>query len=158
MPRSERSFCPGFFANHGRWKGLDMGPLLEKAKVKPGATHVIFSGPEGSGEKVARFSIKEIRANAFFWATASTGRPFPGNTGFPFWWLRRIITAAPGKRPRRWLLLPWEKKQRRKIMLHSRKPWNRSLFVFAMILIMISGTMALAAEEAGLSRAVFHVA
>jgi DMSO/TMAO reductase YedYZ molybdopterin-dependent catalytic subunit len=86
LPSVERKvllICPGFFANHGRWKGLDMGPLLEKAKVKPGAAHVIFSGPEGSGEKAERFSIEEIRANRVFLAYGINGKTLPRKHGFP---------------------------------------------------------------------------
>jgi len=86
LPSVERKvllICPGFFANHGRWKGLDMLSLLEKAKVKSGTTHVIFSGPKGSGEKVEKFSIQEIRDNRVFLAYGINGITLPRKHGFP---------------------------------------------------------------------------
>jgi sulfoxide reductase catalytic subunit YedY len=39
--------CPGFFANHGRWKGISMKIFLERAGVENDVTHVTFSGPKG---------------------------------------------------------------------------------------------------------------
>ena len=58
LPAIERNvllICPGFFANNGRWKGISMSTLLEKAKVKDGATLVTVRGPEGNYEKTERF-------------------------------------------------------------------------------------------------------
>ncbi len=48
LPSIEREvlqICPGFFANHGRWKGISIGQLLKKAEVKEGVTHVTLKGP-----------------------------------------------------------------------------------------------------------------
>jgi DMSO/TMAO reductase YedYZ molybdopterin-dependent catalytic subunit len=63
LPSMEKEvllICPGFFAIHGRWKGIAMEQLLRKAKMEEGATHVTFYGPEGSYEKVERFPIPDI--------------------------------------------------------------------------------------------------
>jgi DMSO/TMAO reductase YedYZ molybdopterin-dependent catalytic subunit len=75
--------CPGFFAYHGRWKGIAMERLLERAKVDKGATHVTFSGPEGKHEMVESFPIDEIRAGKIFLAYEVNGNPLPRKHGFP---------------------------------------------------------------------------
>ena len=63
--------CPGFFAHHGRWKGISMTTLLQKAKVKDGATLLTFSGPEGKYEKTERFYLKDALSNKVFLAYES---------------------------------------------------------------------------------------
>ncbi len=50
LPTVEREvllICPGFFANHGRWKGISMPKLLRKANMENDVTHMRFSGPIG---------------------------------------------------------------------------------------------------------------
>lgn len=75
--------CPGFFAIHGRWKGVDMERLLHRAKIAKGATHVVFSGPEGNYEKVDSFPIDEIQTGKVFLAYEVNGKPLPRKHGFP---------------------------------------------------------------------------
>jgi len=75
--------CPGFFANHGQWKGISMKALLEKAKVKSNATHVTFSGPKGDYEKVERFPIEDIYSNKVFLAYGVNGETLPQKHGYP---------------------------------------------------------------------------
>jgi len=85
-PAIERNvllICPGFFAIHGRWKGISMTTLLEKAKVKDGATLVTFSGPEGNYEKTERFYLKDALSNKVFLAYEVNGKPLPKKHGFP---------------------------------------------------------------------------
>jgi len=86
LPAIERNvllICPGFFANHGRWKGISMTTLLEKAKVKDGATLVTFRGPEGNYEKTERFYLKDALSNKVFLAYEVNGKPLPKKHGFP---------------------------------------------------------------------------
>jgi len=86
LPTIERNvllICPGFFANHGRWKGISMTTLLEKAKVKDGATLVTFRGPEGNYEKTERFYLKDALSNKVFLAYEVNGKPLPKKHGFP---------------------------------------------------------------------------
>ena len=86
LPAIERNvllICPGFFANHGRWKGISMTTLLEKAKVKDGATLATFRGPEGNYEKTERFYLKDALSNKVFLAYEVNGKPLPKKHGFP---------------------------------------------------------------------------
>ena len=75
--------CPGFFTNHGKWKGISMGKLFEKAKTEKGATHVTFAGPEGDYEKAERFPIEDILSNRVFLAYSVNGKTLPKKHGFP---------------------------------------------------------------------------
>jgi len=83
IKRSVLLICPGFFANHGRWKGISMTTLLEKAKVKDGATLVTFRGPEGNYEKTERFYLKDVLSDKVFLAYEVNGKPLPKKHGFP---------------------------------------------------------------------------
>ena len=86
LPSVERNLlliCPGFFANYGRWKGISMPELLEQAGVKPETTHVRFSGPKGSYQKVEQFPIETVRKNQIFLAYDVNGKPLPLKHGFP---------------------------------------------------------------------------
>jgi DMSO/TMAO reductase YedYZ molybdopterin-dependent catalytic subunit len=85
LPSVERNvllICPGFFANHGRWKGISMGKLLETAKVKKGVTHVTFSGENGGYERAERFPIEGILSNRVFLAYGVNGETLPKEHGF----------------------------------------------------------------------------
>ena len=86
MPNMERNvllICPGFFANHGTWKGLSVKNLLEKAGWKQGTTHVTFRGPKTPNESLQRYPISEILSNKVFLAFQINGRPLPMKHGFP---------------------------------------------------------------------------
>jgi DMSO/TMAO reductase YedYZ molybdopterin-dependent catalytic subunit len=86
LPAIERDvllICPGFFANHGRWKGISMSALLQKAKVTDQGTLVTFRGPEGIYEKVEGFPLKDVLSNKVFLAYAVNGKPLPQKHGFP---------------------------------------------------------------------------
>jgi sulfoxide reductase catalytic subunit YedY len=87
LPPIERNvllICPGFFANHGKWKGFSLGELLEKAKVEKGATLVKVSGPEEFGaEKIEEFPIEDIFTNKVFLAYGVNGQILPKKHGFP---------------------------------------------------------------------------
>ena len=75
--------CPGFFANHGQWKGISMKALLERARPDNDVTHATFSGPSGSYEKVEVFPIEDILANKVFLAYGVNGETLPQKHGFP---------------------------------------------------------------------------
>ncbi|MGD9033428.1 MAG: molybdopterin-dependent oxidoreductase [Desulfobacteraceae bacterium] len=86
LPSIEREvlqICPGFFANHGRWKGISMGELLKTAKVEDGITHVTLKGPRGSYENLQRFPIEDILSNKVFLAYQVNGHILPQKHGFP---------------------------------------------------------------------------
>ncbi|MEJ2657644.1 MAG: molybdopterin-dependent oxidoreductase [Desulfobacterales bacterium] len=86
LPAIERNvllICPGFFANNGRWKGISLAALLQKAKIKDGATLAAFSGPEGPYEKTESFHLKDILSNKVFLAYGVNGKPLPVKNGFP---------------------------------------------------------------------------
>jgi len=75
--------CPGFFALHGHWKGISMEKLLEKAGIDSGATHLTFSGPAGTYEKVERFPLSDIRSGKVFLAYEVNGKALTRKHGFP---------------------------------------------------------------------------
>jgi sulfoxide reductase catalytic subunit YedY len=86
LPAIEREvllICPGFFANHGRWKGISMSALLQKAKVTDQGTRVVFRGPEGIYEKEEGFPLRDVLCNKVFLAYAVNGEPLPQKHGFP---------------------------------------------------------------------------
>jgi DMSO/TMAO reductase YedYZ molybdopterin-dependent catalytic subunit len=86
LPAIERNvllICPGFFANNGRWKGISMTTLFERAKVKNKATLVTFKGPEGIYEKTEGFYLKDVLSDKVFLAYEVNGKPLPKKHGFP---------------------------------------------------------------------------
>ena len=86
LPFVERDvllICPGFFANHGRWKGIPMSELLKMVKAEEGVTHVTVGGPRGASEKVERFPIQDILSNKVFLAYQVNGQILPQKHGFP---------------------------------------------------------------------------
>jgi len=86
LPAVERDvllICPGFFANHGRWKGIAMPALLDMARAEPGITHVRFSGPKGPYEKVEQFPIEDVLSNKVFLSYGVNGQDLPVKNGFP---------------------------------------------------------------------------
>ena len=86
LPSVERNvlmICPGFFANHGAWKGLSLGALLKVAEAEDGVTHVTVRGPEGKYEKSQRYPVEDILSNKVFLAYEVNGEPLPQRHGFP---------------------------------------------------------------------------
>ena len=86
LPSVERNvllICPGIFVNHGRWKGISMKALLDRAGATNGATHISFSGPEGDYEKVERYPIADALSNTVFPAYAVNGKTLPRKHGYP---------------------------------------------------------------------------
>lgn len=75
--------CPGFFANHGEWKGISMKTLLERAGVENDVNRVTFSGPKGLYGKTESFPIEDVLKNKVFLAYGVNGEPLPRRHGFP---------------------------------------------------------------------------
>ena len=75
--------CPGFFANHGRWKGISMKMLLEKAQMQTGVTHLIFSAAGGAGGNEAKFPLADIQSDRVFLAYGVNSVTLPKKHGFP---------------------------------------------------------------------------
>ena len=75
--------CPGVFAYHARWEGISVAKLLEMARIDPDATHVSFSGPEGTYEKSERFPLEDILSGRVFLAYRVNDRVLPKKHGFP---------------------------------------------------------------------------
>ncbi|MFB0508039.1 MAG: molybdopterin-dependent oxidoreductase [Thermodesulfobacteriota bacterium] len=86
LPSIERTvllICPGFFANHGTWKGISIKELLQRAETKVGVTHVTIRGPKGPYEKVMRYPIKDVLSDKVFLAYRVNGEDLPRKHGFP---------------------------------------------------------------------------
>ena len=86
LPSIERNvllICPGFFTNHGRWKGISVIELLKMAGAEAGITHVSFRGPAGRYAKAERFQIDEIATNKIFLAYRVNGKALPEKHGYP---------------------------------------------------------------------------
>ena len=86
LPSVERNvllICPGFFTNHGRWKGIAVAELLKMAEAEAGITHVSFRGPAGRYAKTERFPIDEIKAHKIFLAYRVNGKALPEKHGYP---------------------------------------------------------------------------
>ena len=75
--------CPGVFVNHGRWKGLSMDALLNRAEAETGSTHMTFRGPEGDYEKTQQFPLEDVLSNKVFLAYQVNGKMLPNKHGFP---------------------------------------------------------------------------
>ncbi|MBU2648393.1 molybdopterin-dependent oxidoreductase [bacterium] len=96
LPSIERTvllICPGYFAQQGRWKGIDMAKLLDKQSVPDNASKVIFSGPTGTYKSSNSFPIDQVRSNQVFLAYQVNGKPLPEKHGFP---LRVVAEDAYG--------------------------------------------------------------
>ena len=72
--------CPGFFTNHGRWKGVPLKALLDKAHLKKEANFVDI---KGGREKVARIRVESIYSRKIFLAYRVNGETLPQKHGFP---------------------------------------------------------------------------
>ena len=86
LPSIERKvllICPGFFANHGTWKGISIKELLRRAEVKGGVTHVTIRGPNGPHEKVVRYPIEDVLIDKVFLTYGINGEGLPRKHGFP---------------------------------------------------------------------------
>ena len=82
--------CPGFFANYGRWAGLNLEGLLEEAQIKKEAQ---FIDIVGAHEKRVRIPLRELDQKKIFLAYQVNGETLPQKHGFP---LRLVYEDAYG--------------------------------------------------------------
>jgi DMSO/TMAO reductase YedYZ molybdopterin-dependent catalytic subunit len=87
--------CPGFFANHGLWKGILIEELLRKAEREGGAINVTFTSSEGGYERMEKFSLEEVLSGKVFLAYEVNGEALPEKHGFP---LRVVAEKNYGSR------------------------------------------------------------
>jgi sulfoxide reductase catalytic subunit YedY len=78
--------CPGFFANHGRWKGCSIKRLLEEAEFDRTAAHVSIEAGDG---KTARFPLADVLSDKVFLAYQVNGEVLPRQHGYPV----RVVAA-----------------------------------------------------------------
>jgi len=86
MPGIEREVllvCPGFFANHGRWKGISIRELMKRAVSAKDVSKVIIYGRSRLGERKERFHINTVTSDLVFLAYAVNGKTLPGKHGYP---------------------------------------------------------------------------
>jgi len=86
LPSIERNvllICPGFFTNHGKWKGISVLELFKLAEAESGITHVTFRGPPGRYAKTESFPMAEVEANKIFLTYRVNGQVLPHKHGFP---------------------------------------------------------------------------
>jgi sulfoxide reductase catalytic subunit YedY len=86
LPHIERKIlmiCPGFFSNHGLWKGISIWDLLQTAGMAEGTTHVTLRGAGSYSEKVDRFELEAVRSNKIFLAYRVNGQVLPQKHGYP---------------------------------------------------------------------------
>jgi DMSO/TMAO reductase YedYZ molybdopterin-dependent catalytic subunit len=72
--------CPGFFANHGRWRGVSIGRMLHQAEFDRAAARVTI---EARGGKTAKYPLADVLSDRVFLAYQVNGRELPQKHGFP---------------------------------------------------------------------------
>jgi DMSO/TMAO reductase YedYZ molybdopterin-dependent catalytic subunit len=82
--------CPGFFANNGRWTGVNLKSLLQETQVKKEAQYIDIHGAYG---KSVRIPLKTIDQKRIFLAYRVNGEMLPQKHGFP---LRLVYEDAYG--------------------------------------------------------------
>ncbi len=83
LPTIEREvllICPGFFANHGRWKGISIKGLLQEAHFDRTAARVLIAA---TGGKTAKYPLADILSDKVFLAYQVNGKELPRKHGFP---------------------------------------------------------------------------
>ena len=82
--------CPGFFANNGRWTGVNLKSLLEEAQIRKEAQSIDIVG---AGEKRVRIPLKELDQKRILLAYRVNGEALPQKHGSP---LRLVYEDAYG--------------------------------------------------------------
>ena len=87
LPSTEKEVllvCPGVFVNHGRWKGIAIKNLLERAQPSKNVSKVHIYGLNlGSGDRKETFSFDDVSSGQVFLSYAVNGQPLPRKHGFP---------------------------------------------------------------------------
>lgn len=110
LPQIERNIlliCPGFFVNHGHWKGISIMELLKLAQVEKGITRVTIRGPRPPSEHVQAFPIGDALSDKVFLAYEINGKSLPEKHGFPlrvvaegyygFDWIKYVYSVTAEK-------------------------------------------------------------
>jgi len=82
--------CPGFFANNGRWTGVNLKSLLQEAQIKKEAQYIDVAGAH---EKRVRIPLETLGQKKIFLAYGVNGEALPQKHGFP---LRLVYEDAYG--------------------------------------------------------------
>ncbi len=83
LPSIEREvllICPGFFANHGRWRGVSLRGLLDQADSERTAARIVIAA---AGQKAVSFPVAEVLVDRVFLAYQVNGQTLPRRHGFP---------------------------------------------------------------------------
>jgi len=86
LPPVERKItqvCPGYFENHGLWKGFSLGKIIKDLGLDSGVEKVIISGLNGKNEKEAKFSIDSVFNDDVFLVYEVNREILPVRNGFP---------------------------------------------------------------------------
>jgi sulfoxide reductase catalytic subunit YedY len=82
--------CPGFFANNGRWTGVNFKSLLQETQINKEAQYIDINGAHGKG---VRIPLKTMDQKKIFLAYRVNGEILPQKHGFP---LRLVYEDAYG--------------------------------------------------------------
>jgi len=70
--------------NHGKWKGIAIKKLMERAQPSPNVSKVhIYGRSPGLGDRKETFSFDDVSSGQVFLAHAVNGQPLPRKHGFP---------------------------------------------------------------------------
>ena len=87
LPSTEKEVllvCPGVFVNHGRWKGIAIKNLLQRAQPSKNVSKIHIYGLNlGSGDRKETFSFDDVSSGQVFLSYAVNGQPLPRKHGFP---------------------------------------------------------------------------
>ncbi len=95
--------------NHGlvsnaKWTGVPLSVVLEKAGLKPDATHIVFHGADSGGSNAHHFSralsVEQAMRPEVMLATEMNGKPLSRDHGFP---VRLIVPGWYGMAHVKWL-------------------------------------------------------
>jgi DMSO/TMAO reductase YedYZ molybdopterin-dependent catalytic subunit len=92
--------CPGFFSNHGLWKGVLMEGLLKEAEIEKEVSSISFTALDGGYESAEKFSLEEVLSGKVFLAYGVNGEVLPEKHGFP---LRVVADGHYGSRWRKFV-------------------------------------------------------
>ena len=85
--------CPGFFTNHGLWKGFSLGSILIEKGLADGVKKCEISGLNGRKRKSFKFPIESVLSDRVFLAYGVNREILPVRNGFP---LRAVALKYSG--------------------------------------------------------------
>ena len=75
--------CPGFFENHGLWKGFSLGSILKEKGLVEDIKKVEIFGLNGGMDKSYKFPVKSVLNDRVFLAYGVNQEILPMRNGFP---------------------------------------------------------------------------